>query len=95
MLLPSSTQLHTETDLKEGQAAQVAQVVAAALCQQEVVVHGSQALPGHQLEVVFRLCAQAQLQHHGRVERRVLLCIAPRPVLLRKAGRSHQEPWQG
>ena len=56
--------------------------MAAALCEQEVVVHGCQALPGDEAQVVLVAVAEAQLPHHGRIEGGVLLVEPPGAVLL-------------
>lgn len=70
--------------LKEGEAASVAQVVAPALGEQEVVVHAGQALPRHQVKVELWFHIQVQLTHHGGKEGGVLLVESASPVLLRK-----------
>ena len=74
------------THLKECQATKIAQVVPAALCEEEVVVHGCQALPGNQVQVILILVAEAQLGHHCCIERGVLLVEPACSILL------HQTP---
>lgn len=69
-------------DLKEGEAASIAQVVAPALSQQEVVVDAGQALPRHQVKVELWLLVQLQLAHHGGKEGGMLLVEAACAVLL-------------
>ena len=68
--------------LKECQASKVAQVVPSALCEEKVVVHGCQALPGNQVQVVLIPVAEAQLRHHCSIERGVLLVEPACSILL-------------
>lgn len=72
------------TDLKEREAASISEVVPPALCQQEVVVHAGQALPGDQVKVELILLVQTQLLHHLGKEGGVLLVVAACAILLQR-----------
>lgn len=68
--------------LEECQASKVAQVVPPPLCEEEVVVHCCQTLPGDQVQVALCLITETQLPHHCCIECGVLLVESAGAILL-------------